>query len=401
MANAPKEFDANNPPIGLSHEQVAVLQAEQKRLAASTPLPVKRDQQIAALQATQAAATSKASAASRTARSASTMFSGKGTDAVLSGDVYDIKESTTLNSVFESAKGGAKDAVDYLKSNKSDARGILNSALELKAGNITKMDALSRLGIGMNSATFLKIKSGAGGILDKVTTGLGISPDITDQIKIGVDGAFSYITNNDITRPQSSFDLMKSLLNEPELLQFFDIESETTLLTGMFTDAVDFGMMDVVEFTKKSGRYDQRSFEYAVMSVSTTAVYTGDLDVIEELLKHISVEQFLGQNPDAVNSILTSYKFNPLDTPNLYPAKLARLVALLVRLDPNWYKTKLNGEYVNNYGVINGISGDAIILFKTDDILRELVLVAPFYPSNTAINLGSTMYPGSAVGSVS
>jgi hypothetical protein len=390
------EFDASKPPAGLSREQVATLLAEQKRLASTTPLPVKKEQQIAALQATQKAAVSAEK--SRTSRGASTSFSGLGTDTVLAQDIYDVKESTTLNSVFESAKGGAKDSVKYLNANKAGARNLLNTALELKSGSITPVSALGRLGVGLNSGTFLKIKNGAGGLLDKVTNGLGISPDITNRIKVGIGGAFTYILNNDVTQPQSSFDLMKSLLGEPELLQFFDIEAETTLLTGMFDSAVEFGMYDLIDFTKRSGQYDERSFNYAVLGASSTAITGGDIDAIEMMLNHVSAEDVLGQNPDVIKDLLRNYTLRPSITPDLYPGKLTQLKSVFERIDQNWYQSRLNNEWVVNYDTMSTVSEDATKLLSLDPVLRDIVLVAPFYPEKSPIIMGASMYPGSAIG---
>jgi hypothetical protein len=392
------EFDASKPPAGLSRDQVATLLAEQKRLASTTPLPVKREQQIAALQATQKAAVS--SEKSRSSRGANTSFSGLGTDTVLAQDIYDVKESTALNSVFESAKGGAKDSVKYLTANKASSRDLLNTALELKSGRIDSVSALGRLGVGLNSGTFLKIKNGAGGLLDKVGSGLGVSPDITNQIKIGVGGAFSYILNNDVTQPQDTFDLMKSLLGEPELLQFFDIEAETTLLTGMFDNAVEYGMYDLIDYTKQSGRYDDRSFNYAVLGTSYTAINSGDIDAIEMMLTHVSAEDVLGQNPAVIKDLLRSYTLRPNVTPDQYPGKLTQLKNVFEKLNPNWYQSRLNGEWVSNYDIMSTIGDDATKLLSMDPVLRDIVLVAPFYTEKSPIIMGVSMYPGSAIGAV-
>lgn len=393
-----KIFDASNPDSALSRDQVALLQKEQQRLAASTPLPVKRDQQKKAAQAVSAAATKPA--ASRSSRGAETMFSGKGTDDILAGDVYDIKESTNLNSVFESAKGTAKDSVNYLKTNPSSVREVLKTALDMKSGYITPTDALGRLGVGLNSGTLLKLKDGAGGLLDKVGGSLGISPDITNHIKLGLGGAVQYITTNDITGAADSFDIMRSVLGNSELLQFFDIEAETTLLSGIFDNAVEYGMYDVIDYTKTMNRYDERSFQFAVMSASSTAVYSGDIDSIEMMLKHITAEQLLGENPNVIQDILRNYTLRPDVTPDLYPTKLAQLVALLNRININWYKAPLNGEYVINYDAVSLISDDATKLFMLDAVLRDIVLVAPFYIAQSPIVMGAAMYPGSAIGVV-
>lgn len=394
------EFDINNPPPDLSREQIRVLHAEQLRLANSTPVPTKRPPEAFPVVLAPSGSGTKASAASRTARGASTMFSGKGTDEILSGDVYDIKESTALNSVFESAKGGAKSAVDFLKGQGGSTRDILRTALDLKAGFITPMDALSRIGVGLNPATFMKIKDGASGILDTVANGLGINPDIINELKVGVSGAFSYITNNNLLQPQGAFDVMKGLLNEPELLQFFDIQAETSLLTGMFKDAVDYGMTDVIGFVSESSKYDLRSFEYAVMSVSGSAIENGNISTIDKLLDYITPEQFLGQNPNAINLIAGNYTLGDLITPDLYPAKLTELTGVMDKLDTNWMTKKVNDVVVNNYGAIASMSEDAIKLMKTNPVTRELALVAPFYPPASAVELGKLMYPTSAIGSI-
>jgi hypothetical protein len=390
------EFDANNPAAGLSKAQIATLLAEQKRLATSTPVPVKRSQQIAALQATQKAA--EGSAAARTSRSSVTQFSGKGTDAILASDVYDIKESTTLNSVFESAKGAAKDAVDYMNVSPSDVRNLLNTALDLKSGYITPASALSRLGAGLNPATLLKIKDGAGGLLDKIASGLGINPDIINEVKVGVSGAFSYITGAAVEHLQSSFDVMKGLLGNSELLEFFDIQSETSLLSGMFETAVDYGLMDVLEAVKVSNLYDIRSFEYAVSAASSLAVNNGDVSSIGKMLNHISVDRFLGENPNAVKDLLQNYKLKENITPDQYPGKLNEKLELFAKLDSNWSKVKVNNEYVPNYGILSGVSDDAIKLIKLNPELREMALVAPFYKARSAIDIGREMYPNSAIG---
>lgn len=336
-----------------------------------------------------------------TSRTADTIFSGKGTDEVLAADVYQVKDKSTLNKIYDSIKGKAAEAAEYAKSNPYEVSNVLRTASDLKSGVITKEQALDRIGYGLNSGTLLKLASKAGPTLEKIATKIGVHPELIGQFKYSFGESVRYIESGDgydSYGSQSHFEIARELLGNPELMRAVDLESEAATLSGLFDDAVRYGFYDLFEYVKQQNQYDRVSFSVAVMSASSMAVFGGDIAAVEEILKHISVEEFLGENPDAIKSILSTYRLSYKTTPDQYPAKLAQLTGVLTRLNAHWYETTLHGTWVIDYDVMSTISADAKTLFLTDDVLRPLVLVAPFYRAQSPITLGAQMYPNSAIG---
>jgi hypothetical protein len=330
-------------------------------------------------------------------RPADTVFSGKGTDTVLAQDVYAIKESTNRNSVFESLKSAASDSASYIKNNPTSVNDLLRTAQDVKSGYVTKVDALSRISNSINPSALHKIKTVGGGLVDKIAGAVGIDPGLTGQIKTAVGDSIRYMGTSSPIESFNAFDIGRELLGDPDLMMFFDLEAEASLLMGLFDTASQYGMYDFFDFAKESNRYDEFAFTAAVMTSSTSVIMSGDIEGIKTVLKHISVEQFLGENPDAVKDILRNYRLPSSVTPDLYSGKLTELVEVLVMLNSRWYETTRRGEYVIDYDIMSTIGDDAKELFLMDDTLRNIVLTAPFYPANTAVNLATELYPLSAI----
>lgn len=329
-------------------------------------------------------------------RPAATVFSGAGTDEQMAVDVYAVKDSGIVNKVFGSLNEMAYKAADAIKQDPYLVSDLFQTARAVKDGQLTKIDALDRIGLGLNSSAFSRFTQYGTGVLGNLATKVGLSPEITGKMKVAVNGTVNYLTTNNVM-DRGLYDLTGDLLANEEAARFFDVEGEAQLLNGVFTRANQMGAYDILTTYAESGQYDGDALAAALISSSSVFVENGDFDGTDRILDHITPDQYLCENPNATKSLLKNFSLDDTVTPDQYDAKLTQMKSTLNKLDSSWFKVNLNGEMVDNYDVFSEASDDAVKVLSKDPELRHVTLTARSYKTDSAINLNSNMYGNSAL----
>lgn len=331
-----------------------------------------------------------------TNRTADTVFSGKGTDLVLAADVYNVKSSENKNFIFDSINRGAAEAADFINQNPESIRNLINVATDLRKGYLTPMDAISRIGYGMNSNTLQKLGKKATGMATTIANSMGLTPELVNKIKVSIGGAVSYIGGDNLPAVREYLDIAGDLINDSDLTQFFDIEAEASVLSGVLGQGYEYGMPDILDTVRNTGRYDDLSLKAAAKSISPIAIASGSIKGVKSLLDFVTVDDVLGESPNAVKDIASNFKLPEGTTPDEYPALGSELGGVLEQFDQNWYKVKVGEREVVNYDVLSQVSEDAKKVFMLNETYRPILMTAPFYQPSSVKELAKTLYPRSA-----
>jgi len=125
----------------------------------------------------------------------------------------------------------------------------------------------------------------------------------------------------------------------------------------------------------------------------TTWSYTA----IEELLKHVNVDALFARYPGLIQMLLFFYR---LPTTSLILAtEYDKLIALIDKLKPSWYRTERNGESIGWLSNLAYSSSDALHLFSSysgSQVVEES-LIASTHRQNDILYLLKNQYPLAAI----
>lgn len=325
---------------------------------------------------------------------AGTIFQGNSQDAMIVEDAYKISTNETRNSIFEASKGIYKDAVKGLFANKNSARELLQLVKDSQNGGVNKMELLTR-GLGAFGTSLPNLLGTIGGTL-KNKLGDVAGDLITDDAKRTLlflyDNVEVAVQVANIKDAGSLFEFVGELTGNTELAKFIDLEAESALIAGICSELMEFGIPelidDVIDMTRSS---ETRKNAWAY--ISTEAVNGTDLALVSKIIDQIGLVAFLENNPNAINSILSSFFFGSKDTVETWPTKRAELVALLVKIDPYWNKKLRNGSYVANLLPYSVASADAKTLLMLEPEDRTYTLAAKGKVARNVVDVVKEMYP--------
>jgi len=133
------------------------------------------------------------------------------------------------------------------------------------------------------------------------------------------------------------------------------------------------------------------------MCSTITGGTTWSYTAIEELLKHVNVDALFARYPGLIQMLLFFYR---LPTTSLILAtEYDKLIALIDKLKPSWYRTERNGESIGWLSNLAYSSSDALHLFSSysgSQVVEES-LIASTHRQNDILYLLKNQYPLAAI----
>ena len=293
-------------------------------------------------------------------------------------DTYGVSDNGILNGLGKELLGGAKDAFDDIRQSPNLVSDLVSMAMSGKANwAITKEGLANRIvsslggrtGIVNNLSSHLKesIGNASGlpeGIFDTVVSLLG-----SDRVSFNA---------GQMDTAKEVFSLINQITSSNEMKGFFDIGSESALMSSVMREAIALGVPKAIDVLVENAKDDQIAYNalYANLQV---AFENSDLDTINLMIEKLGLNAVLAQVPNAVPMLLTYYEL-PTGTPSSnYPVDLAALKTALTTLRPNWGQVQRNGTWVSDLTAFADISDDARILLMLDEDLQVPVLIGSTY----------------------
>jgi len=330
---------------------------------------------------------------------AGTIFSGFGTDDVLGVDVYKQDTSAPQNSVWDAAKKAAGDTANAIRKRPGLLSDLASIAISAKTGG-DKASMTARLAgiLGQGGAGPLGELSSS--VQNTMFAGLGLSPETAKGVKLAIGEAVTLTSSGNLTDAQGLASVVSRITGNSELFKAFDLEAQAAMFSAIFNEAINLGVPSMLDMLKEYAS-DPSVWENAYVASAPQAMLNGDLDTLAKIISEVGANAVLGETPDAINLIISNYKFGRGITPDMHPAILAKMIAVLVSLNPYWDTYLRAGVRVINFGVFTTASEDSITLFKTSDFYRPTILVAPNYPAFDLVELAKVDYPGASIGVIS
>jgi hypothetical protein len=320
-----------------------------------------------------------------------TTFFTKPTDELLTPDIYGLKDSNILSSVTSKLGAEVGNALEAFKSGAaSSLSGALKNVLTISNGKVSLntdslktrvMDALGGKSGLMNTLT----KSAQNALTSSVTGVLtSAKNELADKVSVVVNGFATSLKTEDIASARGLCNMVNAITQDSKLTQFFDVESEATLLAGVMRNAIDLQIPNVVETLFDRSKSSEAA-AYALRSNVDVALQYGDASTIAMMIDKLGAEQVLGDNPDAAKSLLTFYTIPTGVTTASYGALSDNLRGLLDTLSPNWNTVERNGETISNLSTLSVMTDDARRVLSVHDDVGLSCMIASSYADETDV----------------
>lgn len=299
---------------------------------------------------------------------AGTIFQGNARQILVQQDAYQMSNVTNKNSIYDTGKGIYAGAIDGIKNNPSSVRELASLITDSKNRKIDRAEMLTRALSAMGSSLPSLLGQLGGELMAKVQSVAGLL--IGDEASKGVGLLYKNATLFlDVADARSTEDLVRfvnELSGNTELVQFVDVEAQSAIIGAAASMLLKFDIPDLVDDLIEQSQYDEvKRNAYAYLS--TEAISGSNLKLISKSIDVVGLAVFLQNNPDAINQTLASFYFGTADTVDTYPDKRAELLALLVKINPNWDKTLVSGRYVDYLSPFIAMSKDAKTLFTYEE----------------------------------
>lgn len=331
-------------------------------------------------------------------RLSSTIFQGRSTEQMLAVDAYEVIDSAPRNTIYDSAKGIYGTAIQTLKTDKDSVTKLASLVRDYNTGYLDKTAMMTRA-LGIMGSSLPSLLGGlAGGLKDKITAfaGEGISPAITKAYDVVSKATSTYIQSADYDQTYALTQVMGELLDDPDLLDFINVEAESSILGAIANEAIAYGMPGLVSdmiANNKSDRVRYNAWSY----VSESSINYSNFEYLNFSLDQIGSTGVLQQVPDAVVRIPEHYTFPVSVKPNQYEGLLAEMVETIARIDPHWNQELRNGEWVYSLRAYMRASADAKTLFSKQEPHRSLFMAADMVRETPVRDVMTTLYPNAYI----
>lgn len=310
----------------------------------------------------------------------------------LTEDVYGVSDNNVLNGLGEKVSGFAKDAFNDIRK----APGLVTDLTKMvmsggKDWSVLKDGLADRVVSSLGGARGLVSNLGST-FKNSLTGGLGLPDDIYDAVVVTIGDKTSTF-HGEVTGARQVFSLINQVTKSSQLSGFFDVGSESALMSSVMSEAIALGVPDAIEVLVENAKDDQIAYNalYANMRV---AVENSDLDTVLLMIDKVGINTFRAQVPDAASILLSNYQLPRDTTSDDYDAELLALQAVLLKLDSNWNQVQRNGEWIQDLTPYAAISDDARTLLMRDDNFMVASLISSQFqqPTNLIDDL-KKMYP--------
>ena len=295
-------------------------------------------------------------------------------DESLTQDVYGVSDNSILNGLGEKVTGLAKDAFNDIRKSPGLITDLTSMITSGGANFKISKEGLADRVLGSLGGRTGVLNNLADTFKDTVVGGLGLPADIYSTAIAVIGNKTQKFDAGQMDSARQVFSLINQVTNSSQLKAFFDVGSESALLSGVMREAIALGVPDAIDVLVENAKDSDIAFNalYANMRV---ACEHSDLDTVNLMIEKVGVTQFLAQVPDAAPVLLSSYEL-PLGTNSTnYDNEWNALKLALDSLSPNWDKIERNGTMVTDLTAFTGVSDDA----------RKLMMRQPEYLVATLI----------------
>jgi len=327
-------------------------------------------------------------------RLANSIFQGRPSDKLLVKDTYEVTNTETRNSVFETTKGIYSDAIGGLKGNTSSPRELTELVLGAKNGNLTKMEMVEKALSSMGT-TLPSLLGQVGGTLANVlgdTLGDAGFGDVASLGKLLYGAAPTFINGADVDDADSLIKFVGELTGKSDLMQFFNLGAEAGILSGIAKQLVRYGIGDLVDDVAEMA-HDESVKNAIFRAIIENAINTSDLKSVNKALDKLGADGLLSERPNAIAEILAGYKFPEDFDMRLAAEQRVLLISTLVRISPYWSTKLRNGVPIQDYKNWVALGEDAKVLMMMAEPERTMAISYQAIRPNTVAGVQAELYP--------
>lgn len=321
----------------------------------------------------------------------------------------DGRGATPGDTLSKTAAGLDDVLLDIIKDDRDDA-------LSLDA----VVDSLIQQALQPNASTAQADKAISSELGQNLTSIVGLDPSVSDDAKeayiyklskIAFDnidlkdgsGSLSMSPGSDTTKARALALAISKAAKDTSLAGYSDSRAEESILMSLMKQALLIGIPALVIYLINRSKRKREMRRQMIESVREV-ILRGDLDTLEEIIKHIGPEGVLHRVPDAVPLLLQSYRFPRGTTPDRYRPIRVQLLRVCDAIDVNWYRINRNGQWIGNLHPYSVASRDSkLLLLLPDNGMNDWdsvtsthfvgTMIAPDYRQMTFESEIRRMYP--------
>lgn len=231
--------------------------------------------------------------------------------------------------------------------------------------------------------------------LQKHGTGINIMGlDIGHMVKTGTMvardaiGVYNMVKNGDWKSLSGIKNALEALGGNDlvrALSPIIDVNAISAFMGTMMSTASRLGLNGIID--RIAGMFTSRSDRNAALDIAMyNAAQRSDMYMMEDILKIIPRDELNSNNPKMIKWILSNYKVDILYTSKEIKTYRNRLLAILAKINPNWYFSYFGNQKVYLLEPLNSASADAKMLLNYEDTsnkaypsFRDLMMIAPSF----------------------
>lgn len=313
-------------------------------------------------------------------------------DDLLVKDVYQLKDAAVQTRVADILSEGSQHLKTALTQNGAVAD--LASVLEKGTKGITvNKEALTERLMQLSAGVRGQLRTLGTDLGDKVLGRFGTSVEAVQKLRVQIGDAVANLKNlDDLNSAKGIMGLLGELSGDPEFAKHFDLEAEFALFSGILNEAIRLGIPDAIDFLRAQSHDPEVTRQILLNSVPSLLMQANLAD-LNKVLDEVGREALLIHYPTLLTDIVSRYWFPDGLEKHQYPEQLALLSTVLGKIDPDWYRTRRNGEWITNLHVYSQGSVDCRTLWSLSTEHREPALFAREYPPTSILALAKRDFP--------
>lgn len=238
------------------------------------------------------------------------------------------------------------------------------------------------------------VKSNGGDSLEKLLTGgfTNASVFINNVKRNGeiVQKHFNRIKDIDSLTDLSN--LINDMAGDSEFLKVSNLGGLIQGLKGIADIANELGIPGVVDRVIEKQFRSDKDKKAGYLGLASNKSVLFDLTYLDSLTRNASGSAILAANPFIIRDILANFKAT-MEYPKPTKELFSKLLATLVKIDPQWDKIKYGDSYIPNLEVFQFASDFSKECFRLAESHVTEFAVCNLYSNYQITQIGKTLYP--------
>ena len=197
-----------------------------------------------------------------------------------------------------------------------------------------------------------------------------------DAIRFVIDNEAESVRSADFSSAEDMVNLLSGL-SDGTTAELLDIGAESAVIGEVLDSAIKMGVPRITDRVIDQFNDDEQKRRNILRRVRQSAI-SSNLHLVRRAIEIEGAESVLARVPDLVVLITRHYTLRGAGA-DQFPERRQELLDTLEQVDPNWYRTKRAGVWVDDLSAFTAASRDATTLLRDSQDHRVSMMIAESY----------------------